>query len=46
MPRTKSTYYTVQHPGEFEINWKAFYDRADDLTAAARKELPHQLDIA
>jgi acetyl esterase/lipase len=42
----KSKYYTVMHPDEFKINWKAFYDRADELTAAIRKELPHHLDLA
>jgi acetyl esterase/lipase len=42
----KSSYYTVRHPGEFKINWKAFYDRADDLTSEARKALPHVLDLA
>jgi acetyl esterase/lipase len=42
----KSTYYTVRHPEEFKINWNAFYDRADALTAAARKVLPHTLDLA
>lgn len=42
----KSTYYTVRNPGEFKINWKAFYDRADELTAQARRVLPHTLDLA
>ncbi len=42
----KSSYYTLTHPSEFKINWKAFYDRADDLTAATRREIPHHLDIA
>jgi len=42
----KSKYYTVMHPEEFKINWKAFYDKADELTAAVRKELPHHLDLA
>lgn len=42
----KSTYYTVTHPGEFTIDWKGFYDHAERLTAAARKDLPHELDIA
>ncbi len=41
----KSSYYTVTHPNEFKINWKAFYDKADDLTAATRREIPHYLDI-
>lgn len=42
----KSSYYTVTHPNEFKINWKAFYDLADEMTAAVRKELPHRLDLA
>ncbi len=42
----KSSYYTVTHPNEFKINWKAFYDKADDLTASTRREVPHRLDIA
>ncbi len=42
----KSSYYTVTHPSEFKINWKAFYDKADDLTAATQREIPHHLDIA
>ncbi len=41
----KSGYYTVTHPEEFQINWKAFYDKIDEMTAATRKEFPHQLDI-
>ena len=34
------------HPEEFKIQWKAFYERAEELTAAARKALPHELNIA
>lgn len=41
-----STYYTVTHPSEFKIDWKAFYQRAEALTASARKVLPHHLDLA
>ena len=41
--RTK--YYTVQHPTEFAINWKGFYEKADQLTAEVRKALPNALDI-
>lgn len=40
-----STYYTVQHPDQFKINWTAFYHQANELTAKTRKEFPHQLDI-
>jgi acetyl esterase/lipase len=40
-----SQYYTVKNPEEFTINWKAFYDSADELTAAAREVLKTSLDI-
>ncbi len=46
LAQDKSTYYTVTHPRESTIDWKAFYDKADELTAATRKELPHHLDLA
>src|SRR5439155_14771355 len=42
----KSTYYTVMHPKEFTIDWKAFYTRAEEMTAETRKELPNKLNIA
>ena len=41
-----STYYTVRHPSEFTINWKAFYDNADRMTAETRRTLPHHLGLA
>lgn len=40
-----STYYTVQHPEKFKIDWGAFYRQADAKTAAVRSELPHHLDL-
>ena len=40
------TYYTVQHPENFDLDWKSFYQRCDERTAAARKELLHVLDLA
>jgi acetyl esterase/lipase len=40
-----SRYYTVQHPDEFQIDWKAFYAKADRLTHAVRQRLPHALDL-
>ena len=40
-----STYYTVAHPEEFQLDWKSFYRRADELTADARKRLIHHLHI-
>ena len=42
---SSSNYHTVTHPEEFHINWKAFYEKADELTIAARESLPHELDI-
>ena len=43
----RSKYYTNQHPEEFlPLDWIAFYDEIDAGTAAARKELPHHLDLA
>ncbi|HEX7114884.1 MAG TPA: alpha/beta hydrolase [Steroidobacter sp.] len=41
-----STYYTVMHPSEFKIDWKAVYLKANEMTRATRERLPHQLDIA
>ncbi|MCA1586959.1 MAG: alpha/beta hydrolase [Acidobacteria bacterium] len=40
------TYVTVQHPERFTINWHAFYEKASELTDAARQALPHSLDLA
>ena len=40
------TYATVQHPDRFAINWRAFYEKATELTDAARRTLPHSLDLA
>jgi arylformamidase len=42
----KTTYYTVRHPEEFKIDWRAFYDRADELAGEARKNLAHVLNLA
>ena len=42
----KRTYYTVQHPDQFAINWAAFYDRAEAMTDQARRVVPHHLDLA
>ncbi|MEX2122731.1 MAG: alpha/beta hydrolase [Woeseia sp.] len=41
-----STYYTVMHPDEFEIDWTSFYRQAEQQTAGLRAELPHHLDLA
>jgi acetyl esterase/lipase len=40
-----STYYTVQHPKEFKIDWAGFYRKGEELTAATRKALPNHLNI-
>ena len=40
-----SAYYTVAHPEEFQLDWKSFYRRADELTTAARNRLVHHLHI-
>lgn len=39
------TYATVQHPERFALNWRAFYEKASELTDAARRTLPHSLDL-
>jgi acetyl esterase/lipase len=41
----KRTYYTVQHPDQFAINWAAFYDRAEAMTDQTRRVVPHHLDL-
>ena len=45
LAQDKSTYYTVTHPDEFHMDWKGFYDNADQWTAIARGKLPHTLDL-
>jgi arylformamidase len=40
------TYATVQNPSQYAIDWRAFYEKAQALTDAARASLPHTLDIA
>ena len=42
----KRTYYTVQHPDQFAINWGAFYDKAEAMTDETRRRVPHHLDLA
>jgi acetyl esterase/lipase len=42
----KRTYYTVQHPDQFAINWTAFYDRAEAMTDETRRVVPHHLDLS
>jgi arylformamidase len=40
------TYATVQHPERYAINWRAFYEKASELTDTARRTLPNSLDLA
>ncbi len=40
-----STYYTVSHPEEFEIDWGAFYRTMTDRTTEVRERYPHHLDL-
>ena len=40
-----TTYYTVVHAKEFEIDWGKFYRMAEAKTMAVRKELRHELDV-
>jgi hypothetical protein len=40
----KRTYYTVQHPENFAINWTAFYDRAETVTDETRRRVRHRGD--
>jgi acetyl esterase/lipase len=42
----RSKYPTQLKASSSGIDWIAFYDRADALTAETRKELRHQLDIS
>jgi acetyl esterase/lipase len=44
--QNKRTYYTVQHPDQFAIDWAAFYDRAEAMTDQTRRLVPHHLDLA
>jgi acetyl esterase/lipase len=39
------TYHTVVHPEQYKINWKAFYEKADELTAEARTKLVCHADV-
>src|SRR3989442_15923293 len=42
----KRTYYTVQHPEQFAIDWTAFYTRAEALTDATRHVVTNHLDLS
>lgn len=39
------SFYTCQHPTEFAINWRAFYQQAEHRTDATRKRWAHELDV-
>jgi arylformamidase len=39
------TFYTCQHPEQFRIDWRGFYERAEALTDAVRTRWPHALDL-
>ena len=40
-----ATYFTVQHPDRFTINWTEFYRRNDEKTSEVRNKFPHILDL-
>ena len=39
------TYFTVQNPDRFTINWTEFYKINNEKTAEVRKDFPHILDL-
>ena len=41
-----SSYYTVNHPDQFEIDWASFYQEMNARTAEVRARYPHHLDLA
>lgn len=41
-----STYYTVMHPEDFDIDWTSFYAQAEERTAEVREQLPHYLNLS
>ena len=40
------TFYTCQHPEQFRIDWRGFYERAEARTDAVRARWPHELDLS
>jgi acetyl esterase/lipase len=40
-----TTYHTVVHAKDFELDWGKFYRMAEAKTMAVRKELRHELDV-
>jgi arylformamidase len=41
-----SSFYTCQHPEQFQIKWRAFYEAAERRTDALRGRVAHALDVA
>ncbi len=39
------SYHTVLYPEQYKINWKAFYEKADQLSSDARKNLDFHPDL-
>lgn len=39
------SFYTCQHPEQFRIDWRGFYERAQARTDAVRSRWPHELDL-
>ena len=40
------SFFTCQHPEQFRIDWRAFYERAEARTDAVRTRWQHELDLA
>ncbi|HEY3064114.1 MAG TPA: alpha/beta hydrolase [Chloroflexota bacterium] len=40
-----ASFYTCQHPEQFQIKWRAFYEAAEARTDALRSRVAHALDL-
>ena len=40
------SFYTCQHASQFQIDWRTFYESAEQRTDAVRARWDHQLDVA
>lgn len=40
-----SSFYTCQHPEQFAIDWRLFYERSQARTEALRTHVRHELDV-
>ena len=40
-----TTYYSVTHADEFDIDWKIYYERIDRLSDEVRRKREHKLDV-